>query len=386
MDNIINIGTFIQQLTYYIKLAIFINKGTDDETVLDKCIKLYNKYKSIEVSNEISKKDEIFVRKCLKRLNLILKLDEEGKPIDIRIKENQLKMVYLKNHPALATGTLNEMIEYATTNNIDILTSIPLMFMLRESKYQDILWQYTRSLFYISQLLISKNIPDKPDTMKQAIYDDAALHLEEILTTISVLEENHKISQQMALDAFLSRKLIKTTITMASVKEAKNEVKELFEKKGISKDNSMMKMIDMISDQLTTVDLTKGTIIQSMVGIAKNVANEMKDQLESPEKFQGTLGAITEIFQEAMDDSSKSGEEIPAEIKNAFGTILSMAPLYNNNNDGSQPSEQDIEKGLAGIISANGLDRNEFFASIKDANGEVDISKLEHYLANIKPE
>ncbi len=43
--DIINIGTFLEHLTYYIKMGIYINKGTDNNQLLDRCINIYNKLK-----------------------------------------------------------------------------------------------------------------------------------------------------------------------------------------------------------------------------------------------------------------------------------------------------------------------------------------------------
>lgn len=382
MEDTINIGTFIQHLTYYIKIGIYINKGTDKDAVLERCIKLYNKYKTIEASKEISQEDEIYIRKCLKRLNLVLKIDHQNNPIDIKTKENQLKMIYLEPHTSLPNNNIQEMIIFATENNINILTDIPLMFILRESKYQDLLWQYTRSLFYISQLLISRvdsnaDPKDKNIITKRKIFDESAGYLESILVIISDIEEKMKLNQVMALDKFLNTKLIKTGINEQNVNEAKQEVKDIFVKKGLGQDNSMNRMIDSISDKLTSIDLSKGNIIQNMFGIAQNVAQEMKGDLENnPEKFQDTIGAITEVFKEAMNDSSKNGDEIPSDLKNMFNTILGSSI---GNQDGAEPTE-DINKILETIIQNNGLDRNDFFNSIRDDNGEINVDKLENYL------
>ena len=294
MGDIINIGTFIQQLTYYVKIGIYINKGTDKDAILERCIKLYNKYKIIEASTEITDEDEIFVRKCLKRLNLILKVDSNGNPVDIRNKENQIKIIYLEGHPSILNNNMAEMIEYANKYNIAILTEIPLTFILRESKYQELLWQYTRSLFYISQLIISKidqESNEKTINAKKKVYDNAAEQLEPILTSISEIEEKIKLDQILTLDKFLNTKLVKTGINEKNVNEARQEVKEIFMKKGLGADDSMGKMIDSISDKLTTIDLSKGNIIQNMFGIAQNVAQEMRGDLENAyhEKFPGRM-------------------------------------------------------------------------------------------------
>jgi hypothetical protein len=387
MEDIINIGTFIQHLTYYIKIGIYINKGTDKDIILEKCIKLYNKYKTIEIAKKISENDETLIRKCLKRLNLILKVDNNGVPIDITNKENQLRMIFLDGHSSLADNDMHSMINHATKYNISVLSEIPLTFILRESKYQELLWQYTRSLFYISQILISKVDPninpnEKNITTKQKVSEYAINKLETILVSISETEEKIKLDQIMTLDKFLNTKLIKG-INENNVNEARQEVKEIFIKKGLDQDNSMTKMIDSISNKLTSMDLSQGNIIQSMFSIAENVANEMKGDLENnPEKFQSTIGTITEVFQEAMNDTSKNGNEFPSELKNMFNQILSVSPIGKNNIE-KEPTEEEIVKNLESIIQANGLNREHFYESIKDSTGEIDVSKLESLLMKI---
>lgn len=384
VGDLINIGTFIQHLTYYLKTTIYINKGTDKDLLLERCIKLYNKFKTIEANatKGLEEKDETFVRKCLKRLNLILKVNSDGHPVDIRDKNNQIQMVFLKEHPSLEENNLDYMIDYAITNDINIFAEVPLMFVLRESKYKDILWQYTRSLFYISQILISKteesDDPNNKTIMtKRQITNKSLEMLEKILESISILEKNIELNKIMALDKFLNTKLIKTGINETNVNEARQEVKNMFSKKGLGNDNSMTKMIDSISDKLSQVDLSKGNIIQNMFGIAQNVAQEMKGDLEgNPEKFQNTLGALTEVFKEAMDDSTKSGDEIPTDLKNMFNQVLSLNPSQTELND------SELSKNLENIISANGLDSDQFYQSIKDPNGEINVGKLQNFIAS----
>lgn len=385
MDDVIKYDTFIQQLTYYLKVAIYINKGTDNEALLEKCIKMYNKYKTIESMEEMDEENIGFIRKCLKRLNLVLKIDPSGSPVDIGNKENQLRMIQLQEHSSLSENNLESMLQYAHKNNINILAGIPLMFILRESKYQQLLWQYTRSLFYISQLMITKTDPgtkmDKNSILKQKIFEDSLEKLESILANISEIEEEININKLLAVDNFLNVKLVKAGINKDKVSEASQEVKEMFKKKGLGENNSMTKLIDSISGKLANIDLSKGNILQNMFGIAQNVAMEMREDIgNNPEKFQGTLGAITEVFREAID-TPNAGNEVPAELKNMFNTILTAPELGGN---GNGVSEEEIFKNLDGLIQTNGLDRDEFYKSIKGDNGQIDITKLGDTLTTMK--
>lgn len=381
----INIGSFIKNLTYYIKIGIYVNKGTDKDMILDRCIKLYNKYKTIEASKELSKEinvaDETFVRKCAKRLNLVLKIEDDGYPVDIKNKENQRRMIFLEPHPSITNNDLDSMLDYADENNTTILTEIPLLFILRDSKYRDLLWQYTRLLFYISQILISKISPDadmnNPTIIKKnKVFDDSLEYLESILCSIDEIEEKLKVDQMMKLDNFLNSKLIKTGINKQNVNEANKEVKEILMKKGIKNNNSISKMIDSISNKLIENDLSNGNIVNCMYGIAQDVAFEMRGELEkNPEEFHSTLGTITEVFNDAMSNTSEN-EQIPPELKNIFSTLLSSQ----NNIDGENVSDNEIMNCFENIIQTNGLNREEFFRTIQNDRGEIDVKKVEHFL------
>ena len=166
MEDIINIGTFVSYLSYYLKVGAYLNKDTTDETNkvhLQNCIKLYNKYRKIEGSAETSEKDIDLVRKCLKRLNLVLKVDADGNPVNLKDKDNQRKILFLKPCDAILNKDRSAMIAYAKSTQMDILTDIPLTFMLQGSSTNDMPWLYTQSLFHISQMLISSGATDATD-------------------------------------------------------------------------------------------------------------------------------------------------------------------------------------------------------------------------------
>lgn len=383
MQNVINNGTFLKYLTYYLKLGIYVNKGTSDDKLLERCIKMYNKYKEIETNEKITESEETYIRKCQKRLNLVLKIDENSNPVDIKKKENQLKMLYFKCHPYLSENNMADMIKYIASHDIYILSGIPLLFMLNQSKYQELIWQCTRALFYITQILISKNHPGTNQNynsviFKRRIFDDAAEKLETILIDMAQIEEKIKLDKIMAVDVFLNNKLIKGGITKKKVENASKEVKKIFNNKGIGADGSMGKMIDSITEKLTNIDLSNGNILQNMYSIARNVAGEMEGDLQgNPEKFQSTIGAITEVFRDAVDNSDGDGRVIPAELKNMFDTVLSL----NAKENPSETDQEELNKKLGGILNATGIDADSFCQAINDE--QCDTVKLENAISNI---
>jgi hypothetical protein len=389
MEQIVNIGMFIEQLTTYLKIGIYANKGTIHDNTLEKCIRLHNKYKLIETSKELLSSEEVFVRKCLKRLNLILKLDDNGNHVDIRDKENQRKLIFLKEHTSLINNDMNAMIDYVKKNNIDIFTGISLNFFLTDNKHTELLWNHTRLLFYISQILMTKINSDADkfssiNVMKQSIHNYSFEKLEEILLDIAKIEDN--INHLMSLDNFLGNRLVKSGITKENVTDAKKEVKDMFAKKGLGENNSMVKMIDLISDNLTKVDLTGGNIMQCMFGIAQNVAEELRGDIENdPQGFQNAMGTITEVFQDAMSNNSFNDQPVPDEIKGMMSMLagqsiggLSMQnkPALAGQMSGPSLDQQELSQ-IAGMC---GISIDEFKNSVLNDSGEINMNKLENLL------
>jgi hypothetical protein len=384
MDNIINTKTFISQLTYYIKVGIYVNKGTIKDDILERCIKMYNKFKLIEISNNLNENDEAYVRKCIKRFNLVLKVERDGRPVDIKNKENQLKMIYLSVHPSITKDNMNDMLKYANKYHIDILSKIPLTFILKEGKYQELLWQYTRLLFYITQVLISDvdssaNPRSQIVITKDKIRNNSYIYLESIMEKISEIEKNIKLNNIMELDKFLNAKLIKAEINTENLNEAKNEIKRKFAQKGLGENNSVTKLIDSLTDKLSTVSLEGGNVLQNMFSIAHSVAHDMMNDIETnPENIHQTMGIVTEIFRETMEEEDEHGNKIPTEIKNVLNSLLKA-----QNTENDEENAQEITKYLENIIQSEGLDRNMFYNAIS-TNGKIDNSKLEKFLENLQ--
>lgn len=200
-----------------------------------------------------------------------------------------------------------------------------------------------------------------------------------ILINMAQIEEKIKLDKIMAVDVFLNNKLMKGGITKKKVENASKEVKQIFKNKGIGADGSMGKMIDSITEKLTNIDLSNGNIIQNMYSIARNVAGEMEGDLQgNPENFQSTIGAITEVFKDAVDNSDSDGRVIPAELKNMFDTVLSL----NAKENPSETDQEELNKKLGGILNATGIDADSLCQAINDNNGQVDTVKIEKAISN----
>ena len=373
-DDIVNMGLFIEYLTYYIKMGIHINKGTDKSDILDRCIKMYNRYKPLEKSSTISVEDETAIRKCIKRLNLILKVDSENNAVNIQDKQNQLKIISLKPHPSLVNGTFKEMMNHATKNNIHIFTNIPLSFMLKKSPLRDILWEYTKVLFYISQIIICKsNISEDTDD----IYEDSMEKFAETLENIEILEDKMNTCRLLQADKFLNHELIKTGLTPGKIKSAKNEVHELFKQKGLAENPTLNKMIEHITDKIGEIDFTNENFAQNIFSLAQSSAEEIRADLEQdPESLQSALGSLVGIFQESMNDSDMV---IPPEIKNLINMVSTMNPSDSKSDDMGE-----IALEIGKICGSNGIGNpQEFIQSIQNNQGVIDPTLLQTVLSKM---
>lgn len=363
MDNIFNIKIFLNQLSYYLKISLYINKGIDDDELLERCIKIYNKIKKLENEDELDKADDIFIRKTLKRLNLILKIDND-KPIDILDKNNQIKILELEPHDSIKDDNCEEMIEYAERNNINILTNVSLLFVLRESKYQKLLWQYTRYLFYISQIILSK----QNDTeIKEKVFNDSIEKVEEILLNIKKIEEGININKILEADSYLNSKLTKSKMSEKNINEAKNGVKDLLSEKGLSNDKTMDKIIGSITNKIPTMDLSKGNIIKNMFEIAQNVSEEVKADMDNL-NIEDTLSKVMNIFHETINNNESNN--IPPELKNVIGKLNVMK---------QNSPDENIKQQLEKMINDNGLDKSIINDGIKNGN-KLDINEIQTYI------
>ena len=180
MEDIFNVSTFVKYLTAYVRLAVYINKGTDQDELLERCVAFYNKYKRIESMTEMKPEHENTVKKCLKRFNLVLKVNKNGSPIDVNLRQNQVQILDLKAHASIYQDDLQQMVEYAGTSSINILTGVPLSFVLKPGKYLELMWHYTKVVFFITQLILSKAVTnDKSATAqrKKTLFAEAAEHI-----------------------------------------------------------------------------------------------------------------------------------------------------------------------------------------------------------------
>ena len=379
MSDSITVVTFLEQLTYYLKIALYVNKGTFNDAALKKCIDIYNKYKKIENSGEITLQDEKCLRTCIKKFNLSLKINLNTTPINISNKDNQKRMIYLSPHPSVTNDNLTEILEYSNKYKINVLSGVPLTFILCEGKYQNLLWQYTRSLFYITQILISTitnttnaELSTDPDMItKQLLMSDSLSNWENITESLIEIEEDIKLSSVLSMDKFLNNSLI--NFDEINIQNAKKDVKKLLRKKGLEDDSLVNNLVDKISGNFDMDNIKDGNFMDTYMTL-KDVAGEViRDLRESgvnnPEQLSITMNKLCGVVSELVDDAGdkiNNDCEIPDELKNVFSQVASMSQ-NNNLNSSPEEAQDNINKCLGVLSSHTGIDYN--------FNDETNINK-----------
>jgi hypothetical protein len=345
MESLVSASTFVKNLSYFLKLSVYINKGTDRDDILEKCIKYHNYFAKIEVSKTLTQKQEMLVRKILKRVNLMLKVDSDGKPLDISDKSVQLIMLQSPEHESLRTNDCSSMYRHSMDNEIMFIAGIPLSFLLKEGNFQNIMWQYLRTLFYISQAIFSR------DSMPE-LYKSSLDNLEDSLLYIDKLDDEIMLDSEIADDSFLNSKLIKTNVrndSKDSINDACNEVLETFNKKGMGNNPMLNKMINSISGQLSNVNFTEGNFMESMFSIAQNTAVDISnDYKNDPDGIRNTLNSFVEVFEETM--SNTGGQDgFPDEISGMFEMFKGNFQSENKNDSDGLFSELCKQASDSGI-------------------------------------
>jgi len=374
--SVVTFEVFLQYLTHFLRISIYINMGTEDYKMLERMIALHNKFKKIE--SECTEADEKYVRLCLKRLNLVLKVDSHNKPLDLSDKSNQLSDVCLKlkPHPSIPNNKIDRMISYASNNKINILTSIPLTFILRTSPQQEMLWQYVRLLFYISQMIISNPDGDESNELKNKVYDDSLVSMASLIEKIDQLEAELQTDRSMCRNEFLNNRLLKTEIKTEGVGVALEDIKGMFARRGLSSNPTMMKLLDKIFSQIPKINSEDGNLLENVKDIAESVARDLMPELEkNPEDIQEIINTLPSIVTDLLNhESLAQAENLPPELRGALEMMKNMLGGEMIQTDGGNDQ---IIHALEDFAMSNGINPDNFFDAIMTPEGHINQERLQ---------
>jgi hypothetical protein len=373
---------FVNQLLKFLKLVTFVNKGTINEDALSLTIKTYNRLKKIEVDLD-AEASVSFIRKCVKRINMVLKIDTAGKPLDLKSQDHQQNLISFNGNPHIVSGHKQKYIAYVEKNcpEIQLLPSIPMSFILvnAKGKMDQVVWQYLRSLFHLTEMFLL------PEELGKA--RDNLMQLQKVINIIKDFEKDLRVDATLDSDYFLNTSLAKNTIEKIKMDDAKEKVKEMLEKKGVSANPSLDRMIDSITDKLGQKEM-KGNMMGNMFNIARDVANSMKSELDTNSaNISDTIGGICGAFNQALKDDEEGTSSIPPELRHLFSKVVDHTQ---NPAAGQNPMENpETMETIQQFIEKTGMSSAEFHAYTKSENGDsIDPQKIEQLIRsmNMNPE
>jgi hypothetical protein len=381
IENVSNMSVensmFVNQMLKFLKMVTFINKGTINETALSLTIKTYNRLKKVEVDLE-SEASHDFIRKCVKRVNMVLKVDLQGKPLDLKNQDHQKDLITFKGNPHIISGNKQKYLDYLKQNypDVQLLPSIPMSFILisAKDKFDLIIWQYLRSLFHLSEMILL------PEDLEQAKTN--LMGLKKVITVIKDFEKDVRVDAILDADYFLNTSLAKNTMEKVKMDDAKEKVKEMLEKKGVAANPSLDRMIDSITDKLSQKEM-KGNVMGNMFNIARDVANSMRSELDTNSaNISDTIGGICGAFNQALKDDEEGTSSIPPELRHLFSKVVDHTQ---NPSGGQNPMEnQETMDTIRQFIEQTGMSDEQFLKYTKSENGDsIDPQKLQQLIQDM---
>ena len=363
MEDIITETTFLSYLIPFLKLVIYLNDDTDKKQV---CIETYNKFRKIELEMKALEKNPLAdvdqttsdsIRKCLKRINLSLKVDTNGKPVNISDRSNQIIIFSLEPFPAMKSGNLEEAYEYSMQHNINVLTDIPLRLIL--SKKNELVFLYLRCMFYHTQFLLAQREKNK----FSHVMDDACEMLPIIMENIERVAEKDKKSGNIlaSIDSLLSGKLSDSKIDSQVLQDSKEEMMKLLNSGAGKSDNKTFNlMFDKLGSKISNLDFSGGNIIQSIMNLAKDIADDIQHDVEKdPESFKNDIGSLQTMVAGISESSM-----LPNELSSIVGN-LSTVMANQDNDENKEAATQSLIGQLGDICKTNGLDADDILQNIK---------------------
>jgi hypothetical protein len=332
---------FLEYVTFAVKLALHTNKGGTEEEYLEKCIVIYNEFKKIEENmDNLPKQKFDRVSKLLLRFNLSFKVKPDGTLANPSLREECRAIYSITPHPIMYSEDMEAVNTFINENDINPITGIPLKFLLKEGRFQEISWLYIKSIFFISQYILAKNprYLDGPNVL-----EDALNNIDENLTRAEILKEDTKIEERLARDGYLRRKLYKPeAVNVEKIAAAKEEMFKIFRKKG-TENNLIFKLIDRVGERVSDIQQAEGSLFEGMLDAAKDIASDMsEDLLANRDTMQSSVSAVKDVFKDALRKNIKNGDNISPELLNIADTVTNLDP-ENPNIDISQ---------LSGVIDA----------------------------------
>lgn len=327
MDDIINTTVFLTYLNCFLNLATVIAKENNNPCY-NMCLETSNKFKEIEIKKDITSSE---IRKFIKRINLSLKEDVNGNPVNISDKNNQKIILLLKPFEAIESNDFDIFISQIP--NINILPGISVDIIVKSNS--ELLWLYLRCLFYMTQYLLACNNKD----VNSVILDKSCDQLIEIMDNIEKKNNTSSGSGIFgSLDNFLKDKLMENKIDKQTLIESKEQMMKMINQGNNVKNRTFDLIFEKLGDKIENFDISGGNFFQSISAIANNIVDEIKEDLDKdPESFEKDILGFENIIHKAKDGENNTA------INSLMG---SLSGIFENIKNTGEINVDDISKNI----------------------------------------
>ena len=301
-QSVSDIMVFSEQLLAYMRLFIFANKGTDNDDILEACVKTYEKlYRQSMIQDD---KDTVqpYWRKVIKRFNLSCRTLDDS-PLNLLDKDSQRRIKESHLHQFALSSGPEEMCKYAKNNNIRVLPGIPFEFMIGlDTEYHNLLWQYFRVIVINSEEILG--------------FGTSEINLigAEASNIILEIENDTGVQKLISSDIFLNVKLYDPQQDPEYVKE---EVHAAMRKQNYSEDDPLTKMMDSVTDTMFENDYCDQEFLASaacgpkIIGMIKGIVKD-KNNIST---FKDTpIDTVEKLLNAYESVQSTSGGNVPSSI------------------------------------------------------------------------
>lgn len=305
----ISIDNFITNLIELMKLGVHINHDKLADIEGASCIKFCKKLQGL---NSSSSDDVKFIKVIIKRFNLLIKVDENGNPVDVNDKESQKNILNYKAPSSFYENDIEGITKTWKKHKNCIAKNIPLTLFLRDSPIRNYIWNVIKIVFYLSEGILSH---DKYED----VYSDAVNNINSIVDENNKFNELLDVNRAIATDKFLKEKL--SCISKDDTQSARNMLISDLESKGVILSPIIIKVIDMITDVIENggLDASGGDIMGKITNIAQGIARSLVD--DGDNLSEGDVSGLMKVF-EFFKNGSSFG--IPPELMSMMGSFMSM--------------------------------------------------------------
>lgn len=249
------------------------------------CNKIISRYNFPTGEHTLNETDEGYIRRAIKRFNLLLKVDDDGNRVDISNKDNQLKIATLDHNSALSSMDPGKF--FTDCGDIELFSGLPVRIIMEsETDYKS--FGFIVNTFLITEIILLRCDSSHPE------YE---MRMERISNARRIILNTG--NENLAL---IEKAMGEINAEPNNINEAVESTKKMFSDAGLESCN---KLVESIGSKLSNLP-ADGNFMSNVMTIASEVALQNGDALteliQEPDKLHGIINSIMKLDPKANQD------------------------------------------------------------------------------------